>query len=30
MIERFLWQRLVPILILALLVAAGAIYLLRR
>ena len=29
-IERFLWQRLVPLLILALLVAAGTIYLLGR
>lgn len=30
MIERFIWQRLVPLLIVALLVVAGAIYLLRR
>ena len=30
MIDRFIWQRLVPMLILLLLVAAGAIFFLRR
>ncbi|HET6977937.1 MAG TPA: hypothetical protein VFI24_16530 [Pyrinomonadaceae bacterium] len=30
MIDRFIWLRLVPLLMLVLLVAVGAIYLLRR
>jgi hypothetical protein len=30
MIDRFIWQRLVPLLILVVLIAAGAIFLLRR
>ena len=30
MIDRFIWQRLVPLLILVLLIAAGAIFLFRR
>jgi hypothetical protein len=30
MIDRFIWLRLVPLLVLALLVAAGAVFLVRR
>lgn len=30
MIERFIWRRLVPLLIVAIVIGAGAIFLLRR